>query len=201
MTASPCTTSCTINDPAGVAGNGVLTSNFTVNGDFTAGVTQSGGMNGSPEFDVGFEVGFAGGNLTNQFVRFNSFGQPVPPLWGGSLNFPSGPPVVFGDAFLTGLASAHLDLQRIGDTVNLFYNNTLIASDTGPNYLGAATIFLVASSSASGGGSATWDNLTVDSPSAVPGPVAGAGLPGLIFLSGVLLAWRKKRKGVAPLEA
>jgi hypothetical protein len=35
-------------------------------------------------------------------------------------------------------------------------------------------------------------------PLAVPGPVAGAGLPGILFAGGGLLAWwRRKRKGAA----
>ncbi len=200
MTASPCGTTCTINDP-GVAGNGVLQSNFTVNGDFTAQVTQSGNRGGSPQFNIGFEVGFAGGNETNQFLIINDANQPVPPEWGGSLNYPSGPPTVFGDAFLLGQFSAQLKLQRVGDTVKLFYDNTLIASDTGSNYLGAATLLFVVSDAFnnSPAGFATWDNLTVNT-AATPLPAA---LP--LFATGLgaigLLARRRKRKNASAVRA
>jgi hypothetical protein len=89
--------------------------------------------------------------------------------------------------------SLHVEVQ--GDTFSAFINGSAIAATTLTSNLFAAGFAGVYSNSAG----MSFDNFGITT---VPGPIAGAGLPGLVLASGGLLGWwRRRRKTVEHFTA
>lgn len=205
MTANPSGTSDTISELATTGPRGsetaVLNSNFGATGNFTVGVHQTFTLapNGGSQEIAAFEVGFANGGETVQYVIVNAAGQPVPPFWAGSLT--PGLPLGAGVNPLTGDYDATLQVQRIGNIVTLLFNGTPYFSTTDFQYGGAASFLLYYENGLGnpGAGAVTWDNFTIDT-GATP-------LPGTLplFITGIgalgLLGRRRKPKGAAAVAA
>jgi hypothetical protein len=80
---------------------------------------------------------------------------------------------------------------------SLFIDSSFIGMET--LSLSASSIAYVtfgAEAPSSGGSTVFSDNFTFNT-AAVPGPIVGAGLPGLVAAFGGLLAWRRRRKAIS----
>jgi hypothetical protein len=123
ITTIPNGTSDTINDPGNLpAASGYLSATFPIIGDFTASVLLTGASSANNRTNAGFEVSFAGGGVTNQYLDMNDY-NGAPPLWAYSVTSPT--PTQVGGTQLSGGYAETLSLNRTGDTVSLLFDGTV----------------------------------------------------------------------------
>lgn len=101
------------------------------------------------------------------------------------------------------VASALANSPAVGIQIEGFLNNvstgviTLAVLGTGYTTLNGASLGVVdriVFDGLGGAGGFVLDNLALNEARAVPGPLAGAGIPGLIIACGGLLGWMRRRK-------
>jgi hypothetical protein len=153
-------------------------------------VTTGGGPNLLTNGD--FSLGPVGAPAPTGWTYLNTFGA----TFGGMVDAGCGP--TGGNCYFDGAVQAYDAItQLLSLTVGSTYNVSFLLSDNGP-----LTTFQHLStngdiSDTGGNGVDLLVYAGAQPTAAVPGPIAGAGLPGLILASGGLLGWWRRRKKIA----
>jgi hypothetical protein len=162
---------------------------------------------------IGSDVGSGPNFSANWAFNYGSIAGPITGatleigLWDGDSAAPGNQVASYtiGGVDLTSLLNTAMEANPGATGQENYYTITLPVSTFSVLAGGSPTVSLalqgpglgVLGSTPFNGAGLDFSTITINTTAAVPGPIAGAGLPGLIFASGGLLGWWRRRKKIA----